>query len=149
MKRIKSRVYYTLYESNCIDCGKPVYFPSLKYPTKRCKSCARKGKLNPNYKGDKTIVCKFCGRAVPLPRHIRKPHKNQFCCDNCYKASVSHSKEIDPDKRKQLIRERKTARSLLRQRYGLLTSNAPAKLYNQILKECNERREHRKQLKKG
>ena len=57
-------------KAKCVDCGKEI----SKYH-KRCKSCARKGELHPNYKGGPP-KCPDCGKEVS------RSHKGR--CRECW-----------------------------------------------------------------
>lgn len=60
-------------KGKCIDCGKEI----SKYH-QRCKSCARKGELHPNYKGGPP-KCPDCGKPVS------RSHKGSRCRECWYK----------------------------------------------------------------
>lgn len=70
------------FNNKCIDCGKKLG----NYRSVRCHSCAKKGKLNPNYGNSN----KFFDKNSPNYKH-GKTHNNT--CSNCGKKIMFSSKK--------------------------------------------------------
>jgi len=63
------------------DCDKEVCYETFKYGLGRCKSCAKKGKLNSKYKGKIKIICSVCEKNIErCPSRI---NKHNFCSKDC------------------------------------------------------------------
>ena len=68
----------------CIDCGSQL----SRYSTKRCLSCAKKGKLHPNYKDGKSFEPYSSSFTEELKEKIRK--RDNYTCQNCSITEEEH-----------------------------------------------------------
>jgi len=70
----------------CIGCNKKISYNNWLYGNKRCRSCARKGKRNPNFRGGLSNLPYILGFNEELKESIRERDNHQ--CQICGKLEL-------------------------------------------------------------